>query len=199
MITPTKLFFCLLVINLQLAKAQTSWTDWNYKARYAGYIIYTGASDTVKGWIEFRSASDNQEQCIFYGQQNDKKPVEKYSADQIKAYGINGRHYRSIYYSGGLISSKLRFNLLFNDAGIGTYKWLSDGKESDVFAKINDPKTVPHTQDYFVLKFKSKMAEFVADYPELSKKIADGEKGYGIMKIFDIFDEYNKWYANGKK
>lgn len=37
------------------------------------------------------------------------------------------------------------------------------------------------------------MSEYVSDYAELSKKILDKEKGYGLLKILDIIDEYNTW------
>lgn len=103
-----------------------------------------------------------------------------------------------MHYSGGLFEKPLRFLLLVKEGGIATYKWYAE-KQEDVYAKVNDPSTLPHTQDYFLLKFKTKMADFVADFAELSKKIGNGEKGYGIMKLFDIFEEYNKWYLNEKK
>jgi hypothetical protein len=42
------------------------------------------------------------------------------------------------------------------------------------------------------------MAAFVADDEELSKKVADKEKGYGMLQIDKVIAEYNAWY-NSKK
>ncbi len=45
-----------------------------------------------------------------------------------------------------------------------------------------------------LLGFKKKMSAHVADYPELSKKIAKKERGYGVMGLVPIVQEYNAWY-----
>jgi hypothetical protein len=39
------------------------------------------------------------------------------------------------------------------------------------------------------------MSKLVDDYPELAAKVEAKEKGYGLMKIYDIVDEYNVWWA----
>jgi hypothetical protein len=179
--------------------ASEDWSRYSSGTRYAGYLIYKDGKDTVKGWIQNQGPIENQERCIFYANQNDKKPVEKYNAENVKAYGFGDKHYHSMHYSGGLVSKPVRFLLLVKDGGISTNNWYETGKTPTVvYTKLNDPATEPHTQDYFMLKFASKMSEFVADNADLSKKIADKEKGYGVMKFFDIIDEYNKWYAAKK-
>jgi len=193
-----KLITITLITMMATLNAQLDWQDINTGTRYPGYVIYKDASDTVKGWIENMGPTGNQEKAVFFGSQNDKKPVAKYTPENVKSYGFKDKHYRSMHYSGGLFEKPLRFLLLVKEGGIATYKWYAD-KQEDVYAKVNDPSTLPHTQDYFLLKFKTKMADFVADFAELSKKIGNGEKGYGIMKLFDIFEEYNKWYLNEKK
>ncbi len=45
-----------------------------------------------------------------------------------------------------------------------------------------------------LLGFKNKMSGYVKDFPELSAKIANKEKGYGITNINRIVREYNTWY-----
>lgn len=42
--------------------------------------------------------------------------------------------------------------------------------------------------------FKKKMSEYVNEYEELAKKIANKEKGYKVFNINKIIDEYNAWY-----
>ena len=39
-----------------------------------------------------------------------------------------------------------------------------------------------------------KISKLVEDYPELSSKIANKEKGYGIMNMASIADEYNLFW-----
>ena len=50
----------------------------------------------------------------------------------------------------------------------------------------------PKTLDYFALKFASKMSEWISDDAVLSKKVADKEDGYGMLKILEIIAEYNE-------
>lgn len=50
------------------------------------------------------------------------------------------------------------------------------------------------TASSLILGFKKKMADIVKDYPELATKINNKEKGYGMLGIYDIVREYNKWY-----
>jgi len=45
-----------------------------------------------------------------------------------------------------------------------------------------------------LLGFPKKMSGWVSDYPELAKKIADKEKGYGVLGLNAIVREYNAWY-----
>jgi hypothetical protein len=39
------------------------------------------------------------------------------------------------------------------------------------------------------------MSEYVEDYSELSQKIANKEKGYRLLDMYSIIEEYNNWYA----
>jgi len=44
-----------------------------------------------------------------------------------------------------------------------------------------------------MLGFAKKMPEYVKDYPELASKIANKEKGYGLLNITSVIREYNEW------
>ena len=50
-----------------------------------------------------------------------------------------------------------------------------------VFMKPGDEK--PRSLDYFGMSFANKMSEYVGDNKELAKKVADKEKGYGMLNI----------------
>lgn len=45
-----------------------------------------------------------------------------------------------------------------------------------------------------MLGYKKKIGAFVNDYPELAKKVENGEKGYGFITYLKVVDEYNAWY-----
>jgi len=63
---------------------------------------------------------------------------------------------------------------------VKTYMQLPSGEVIDVASML--------------LGFKKLMSGYVKDYPELATKIANKEKGYGFIGIYDIVREYNKWY-----
>jgi hypothetical protein len=69
-----------------------------------------------------------------------------------------------------------------------------------LFHKAHDASNAtPVTIAYFGLGFAKKLSQYLSDYPELSKKVADKEKGYGMLKLLDIIAEYNSWYASRTK
>ena len=57
--------------------------------------------------------------------------------------------------------------------------WLKNGDE------------YPKTNDYFALGFAKKMAEYISDNDVLSSKVKNKEKGYKMLQILKIIDEYN--------
>ena len=63
--------------------------------------------------------------------------------------------------------------------------------------KIRDGEIINF--QHMLLGFKKKMSKVVADYPELSKKIANKEDGYRSSDIEKIAREYNEWYKGNHK
>ncbi|HTL82501.1 MAG TPA: hypothetical protein VL651_12400, partial [Bacteroidia bacterium] len=112
----------------------------------------------------------------------------------------------SIHYSGGLLDKPLRFNLVTKDGEITEFNFYDEtgAREADgswkydvVYLKQHDaafPK--PVTLQYFGIGYAKKMSEYVADDADLSKKVADKEKGYGMLQLDAVIDEYNTWYAS---
>lgn len=213
------LFAIMLTVAVTTVFAQ-DWSGNKYKfgTKYPGYIITT-SGDTVKGFIQHNGRSENQVKAVFWTNPDDKKTKKEYEPEDIKGYMVGDKTYRSIQYSGGLMAKPWRFNLLVKDGQIAEYRFYNkEGdhvgvktmkpgetqaqydermhKEDVVYQKGTDK---PVTMQYFGLKFASKMSEYVSDYPELSKKVADKEKGYGMLQMMNIIDEYNKWYAENNK
>lgn len=170
--------------------------------KYPGYIVQNN-DDTLYGYIIFRDYDTNQNKCEFYNNETDKKPVKKYKPKELKAYLIGDVLYKTINYSGGLMSKPLRFLRVFIDGKITLFNFYEEGsipynKEREhtvVYYKWNDKKyPKPFTSEKFVFKYAKKMAAFVADDIELSAKVLNKEKGYGLVDIYNTIEEYNEWY-----
>jgi hypothetical protein len=173
---------------------------------YEGYYV-ANTGDTVRGFIRHGNRYDNQVKCLYYRQELDTKPTATFKPEEISSYKVADKVYRAIHYSGGLLEKPVRFNLVTKDGGGGITEFQffdEDGtKNADgtphytvVYFKPNDPANPkPMSMQDFGLGFAKKMAAFVADNEELSKKVADKEKGYGMIQIDKIIAEYNTWYA----
>ncbi len=192
--------------------------DWSgmsyaYYQNYPGYII-TNAGDTVKGFVEHGDRTRNQNKCIFYTDVKDRKTKKTYKPDELKGYAVGDKVYRSMHYSGGLFSKPLNFVLAVKPGRITqcTYYTKDEGYIIQV-RKINETDAQyderickaelvwykegedPISNPTLLLGFAKKVSKLVADYPELAKKVENKEKGYTTLKILDIIDEYNNWWA----
>lgn len=199
----------------------TAWSqDWSGKIYkfgkvYPGYVVKLNG-DTVRGFVEQMNRTSSQTKCVFYSDPNDKKSKVTYKSDDIKAYSVGDKIYRSIHYSGGLFGKAVRFNLLTKEGHIALYMWYYNTEDinirtgnEDEYAfdkRINTEKQVyqkgdeqPFDHDKFAFKWGKTMAELVADDTELAAKITSKADGYGMMKHYDIIDEYNAWYEKNKK
>lgn len=203
-------FICTTSMNAQ------DWSGNIYKFGkvYPGYIVKL-SGDTVRGFVEHQTRSENQNKCNFYTDPNDKKSKVTYKADDIKGYMVGDKIYRSINYSGGLIAKPIRFNLLLEDGHLVRYMWynkedmnvrMGNETEYDFDKRINTEKQVykkgdeqPFDHDKFALRWGKVMSALVADYKELADKITNKEDGYGFTKHYDIIKEYNEWYAKNNK
>lgn len=172
--------------------------------KYPGYII-KNSDDTIYGYIRYGNVVDNQKKCQFFTNETDKKPSKVYTTKELKGYLVSNTLYKTINYSGGLMSKPLRFLKVDKDGELTMFVFYEEGsvpynverKETIVYYKWHDknfPK--PVTNEKFGFSFAKKMSEYVADNQVLSEKIIKKEKGYGLLHIYDIIDEYNKWYSD---
>ncbi|MBI3510028.1 MAG: hypothetical protein HY064_05150 [Bacteroidetes bacterium] len=194
----------LLLAGISAHSQDWSGTIYKIGVIYPGFYV-TNTGDTVNGYFMHGNQVENQQKCQYYKNETDHKPTSTFKPEDIRSYKVADKLYRSIHYSGGLLEKPLRFNLVIKDGGISEFTFYSetwernaDGtlKSDDVFFKANDPANPkPITLQDFGFGFAKKMSAFVADDAELSKKVSDKEKGYGMLNLLDIIDEYNKWYT----
>ena len=209
-----KLFATLLLSTFigTFAFAQ-DWSSDVYKFReqYPGYVI-TASGEKIEGYIEYSDCYTLQKNIVFYAEKGNKKTKVKYSAEDLLEYKMADKVWHVIHYSGGLMKKPLRGNLLVNTGCIAEYRWYEqaenfssirkqDGESDAEYHARLYPSTVlylkkgdeyPVSLDYFAFSFAKKMAEYVSDQPELSAKVANKEKGYGMISLLDIIAEYNK-------
>ncbi|HEY0977234.1 MAG TPA: hypothetical protein VGE21_07165 [Flavobacteriales bacterium] len=205
----------LLTTGLLVALTATRAQDWSsdvYRMGelYPGYIIDASGKKT-EGWIKYQNRYTMQNEVLFWTDKDNKKTKQDLKTKDLKEYKVADKLYHCINYSGGLIGSAVRANLVVKDGCIVEYVWytradnymtmvkLANETEEEYMARLYPATMVynkpgdekPRSLDYFGLKFKEKMAEYVGDNKELAKKVADGEKGYGMLNIQAIINEYN--------
>ncbi|HEV7781864.1 MAG TPA: hypothetical protein VGO58_11405 [Chitinophagaceae bacterium] len=197
----------ILCLALSVVNAQRYEPDWSGKVYqvgriYPGYYV-TNTKDTVNGYFMHDDRKGNQKKCRFYTNEMDKKPSQEFKPEDIKSYKVGDKLYRTLNYSGGLLNKPLRFLLVTNDGGITEFVFYSeDGAQEaqGIFHKPQDPlHNDPITYAYFGLSFAKKLSDYISDYPALSQKVANKDKGYGLLNLLAIIDEYNVWFAAKKK
>lgn len=203
------LFFAFLLTNQLFAQ------NWNtdlfkYGELYEGYVI-TAAGERIEGFIRYDDRYSMQNDIVFFKDKADKKNKVKYQSQDLLEYKVADKLYHCIHYSGGLLAKPVRGNLVVREGCITEYVWYNRAdnyavmtrgaseSEEAFYTRMYPPVTVykrkdqedVRSLDYFALKFASKMAEFISDNAEIAAKVTAKEKGYGILNILDIIDEYN--------
>lgn len=201
-----KTILLLLLLISSSVSFQLKAQDWSgnvYKIGkiYPGYYI-SNSGDTVNGYFYHGDQLQNQRSCRYFLNELDKKPTSTFKPEEIREYKVADKVYRSIHYSGGLFTKPLMFNLVVTDGPIAEYIFYPEdgsGESKMVFHKAHDPlNNLPVELQSMGMQFAKKMSEYVADYEELSQKILNKEKGYGMVRILEIVKEYNDWYLSSK-
>jgi hypothetical protein len=207
--------FCL---SLSFISKAQDWSGKNYQFGeiYPGHII-TLQGDTLTGYLVHNGRSTNQKWVKYYTDAS-KKEGREYKPKELKGYRVGDKEYRSISFSGGLMAKPLSFVLVTKPGRITQFTYYSKKDEALVYvrggreteaefdARIHTDELVwkkgdesPIQQQDFVLGFAKKMSKLVSENVELAKKVEDKEKGYGFTNIYNIVEEYNKWWDATKR
>lgn len=207
--------YLTLALLMLLGVSEMTAQDWSsdvykYGEQYPGYVI-TADGDKIEGYIKYRNRYTMQNEVIFFKEKGNKKTKEKYATKDLKEYKVADKLYHCINYSGGLMAKPIRANLVVAEGCITEYVWYdraesyavmqqgSSESDEEFMNRMYPPKTVylnnnngmVKSVDQFGLKFPKKMSEFIADQKDLASKVANKEKGYGMLKILNIIEEYN--------
>lgn len=208
------LLFSAFMLTTFFMMAQTP--DWSsdvykYGEIYPGYIVDSKGNKT-EGFIKYQNRYSLQNNILFYTDKDDRKSKKKYKAEDLKEYKVADKLYHVIHYSGGLLKKPLRGNLVVNEDCISEYVWYDrdenystmrkqSGETQEEFLNRLYPPTTLFLKDgeeevrtiaSFALKFSKKMSEWIGDNLDLAGKVAAKEKGYKVLNLLQIIDEYNE-------
>jgi hypothetical protein len=168
---------------------------------HPGYVINNN-QEFLNGFILMENKIDNQSRVKFYTEDNIRTKPVTYKPEDIAGYKVADRIYDAIPF-GDIRANKLNFVLRVGDGEIKTYLWYHNEKnvhkvihedklESYMVLRKGDEKPVNIAK--FIL-FAKNMSEYVKDHSDLSERIVKKEKGYGLLNLDKIIEEYNEWYS----
>jgi hypothetical protein len=183
--------YTILIIFLTIS-AFAQGQDYKISQYYEGYIIKKDGTKE-RGYILYDDESVRYESVTFKKEQKGKK--ERFKPKDIAGYKVADKVYHTVQFQD-IPFKNTKFLVLEKEGCLNMYSYrtLSEGAWSTVMILKNDEKAI-NTQN-FIMGYADKMADLVKDDQELAAKIKNKEKGYSLLNIEAIVDEYN---SNCKK
>jgi hypothetical protein len=208
----------LLLLVLLTGHVRGQEADMERGKVYPGFII-TLDGDTIDGHLLNINLWLNQHMTFMYKDPENAEGRVKYKAGEIKAYQVGIRYYESMDYTFAYSTKTRNFILRKADGPINLYIWYYDedrGKLlspdislaelakaylfeekdlwSNAFGKKKNGEFTELTSVKFLMKFAKNMSAYIADNPELARKVLDKTPGYQgtIGGIEKIIREYNE-------
>lgn len=205
----------LMMSSLGFSQIDDNWEDASEKL--PGYVV-TNNGEKIEGYLKRFLKIKSQRKVKFFKTLDDKPVV--YDAKDLKAYHIADDSYETHPYEG--LRGKTKVFLLKTVEGkIDLFEYYirvedDQGKEltlskkgnteisldfdgtkieTEILAVKDGQKYLKFSSPKFLFSFKNVMSKYVADYPELAKKIKSKEKGYKVLAILKIVNEYNTHFA----
>ena len=205
-----KLLLPLILLSAFISFSQ-EWDPsvYKYGEQYPGYVI-DSKGKKIEGYIKYTNRYDLQNNVIFYTEKGNKKTKEKYKSKDLKGYKMADKVYDCINYSGGLMKKPIRGNLVLEEGCITKYVWYSNetsvvrknpGESYEDYMIRKYPSTAVYknqnsgeikNMQAFGLGFAKKMSAFIKDNKELAAKVKGKKKGYRMLAIEAIMNEYNE-------
>ena len=210
------LLMTVLMSSFGFSQIDDNWEDVSEKL--PGYII-TNEGEKIEGYLKRFLKIKSQRKVKFFKTLEDKPVV--YGPEDLKAYKIENDYYETHPYEG--LSGKTKVFLLRTvDGKISLFDYyirVEDDKgaemtlskkgnteisldfdgskiQTEILAVKNGDDYLKFASSNVIFSFKNIMSKYVSDYPELAKKIKDKEKGYRILSILNIVNEYKQHFAH---
>ena len=198
------LIAALVFITLNSYAQDGKFSSFDVGKSFRGFVIM-GNNDTIRGTFkiepmyvmqnEMNLTTDKKEKYVWY-----KPDYVKYCELENKTKWYSSKFYTTLKApDDSKRKDKEAFLIVSINGPITIYQYNfydsstnpPKNQESEYFLLPNGETINAST---LILGFRKKMAEIVKDYPELAAKITNKEKGYGMIGVYDIIREYNKWY-----
>lgn len=158
---------------------------------YEGQITHSDGT-TETGFVEYSNRSDRYEKVNFR-QESDGKS-KRYKLKDLKGYTINDDlRFVAIEYEDVMFKGR-GFLALQEEGCISIYyKEVYDDEKytwDKVIVMVKGDEAINYQK--FAFNFSKSFSEFISDDSELAAKVSEKEKGYGMLKMFDIVEEYNE-------
>jgi hypothetical protein len=190
------LFTTILAIFALFITTDLSAQDYNPNSFYEGYIVQKDGS-RLDGFILYGSMEENKSQVTFYTDKKNRKTKKKFKTKDIAGYKVGSEEYISVTYRSILkqqvfakVDSKGHIMVLSvaepGENGAWTFTMALKKGDDDAIGTAR------------FINFAKQMSEYIEDYEDLSKKVADKEKNYRLLSMMSIIEEYNAWYEAKK-
>ncbi|SMC94714.1 hypothetical protein [Pedobacter nyackensis] len=182
------LFLLLIVIGVRSQSTAQDYIDPLPSLKLYPGTVVTLDGTVINGYVYNNYKEKNQKQCLFY-KEKDGRSERIYKPNELISYTIENTEYRSVNYDGTLRFGKPGKNFVFvaQPGAITTYAYY--GSEKQIFwAKGNEAPVIGAD---LTLGFKKNINKLIGDNTALASKVEQKQKGYGMMNIIDIINEYN--------
>ncbi len=157
---------------------------------YEGYIV-NNDGERVRGYIQHLDESERYEKVIFKEDRKAKK--SKFKPKNIKGYKVAGVEYRSCNFKA-VIMRDTKFLAVGKDGCMEMMSWRKYNYEDrawegEIVLRVNGEAVSAQT---FVMGFAKRMSALVKDNKELYNKVKNKQKGYRLLSLEKIVDEYNE-------
>ncbi len=188
------IIFFLCVTFTQVHAQQQVFTRSELAHKFYPGTVTLNDGQILSGYILNNRYSENQDKCEFYTDYKDSRTRKVYKPSEIAAYSVENDQYKSVPYNGNIAFGKPSPHFLYitKPGAINSLVYYIDGQPQPVWQKGNDEAV---TNSSLLFGFKKNVLRLVSDYPEVVDKINLKEKGYGMLGIDNIVNEYNAWAA----
>lgn len=181
-----------LFIIFTLIAISTSAQDQKYRLFdfYEGYII-TNDGNKERGYIQHLDESDRYEKVIFKKELKGKK--QKFKFGDIKGYKVADTEYKAVEFADVVFKGR-KFLIVDEINCISTYHYREYDNEDGAWQTITVLENEEGAVNYQKLgmKFAKNLSEFLKNDNEIAQKVLNKEKGYRLIHMFDIINEYNE-------
>lgn len=181
--------FLLIGVVFATFSAQSQSPKYEPFQYYEGYIVKNDGTEE-RGYVQYLDEADRYQKVIFKTGHKEKK--QKFKVGDIAGYMVAGTEYKGMQYDD-VIFKQRKFLIVDERGCISTYHFREfddDDRTWKTITVFENAEGAVNSQK-FALSFAKSMGEFVKDNPGLAEKVRNKEKGYGMLKMYDIIDEYN--------